>query len=120
MLGVVDGGSSFWILLRIFCVCLDVGWIVEIFGADLASQMVPQGCARTVLIGPLGSKTVLKSPWFGSLVVLWFEIASFGLLGSFWGRFGVLLGSSFAFWELLLWIVSVFGMLACQPTIEDR
>ena len=60
------------------------------------------------LEGPWGSKTVLKSSWFGSLVVLWFEIASFALLGSFWGRFGVLLGSFWCFFGLLKVLESSF------------
>ena len=38
--------------------------------------------------GPLGaSKMVLKSSWFGSLVVLSFGIAFLVVLGSSWGRF---------------------------------
>ena len=58
--------------------------------------------------GPGGSKTVLGSSWFGSLVVLWFEIASFALLGSFGGRFGVLLGSFWCFFGLLKVLESSF------------
>ena len=46
-----------------------------------------------------GSKTVLGSTWLGSLVVLWFEFASFVwarfgvVFGCSWGRFGAFLGS---------------------------
>ena len=50
----------------------------------------------------------MKSSWFGSLVVLWFEIASFALLGSFWNRFGVLLGSFWCFFGLLKVLESSF------------
>ena len=48
--------------------------------------------------GPLGaSKTVLKSSWFGSLVVLSFGIAFLVVLGSSWGRFWALRGSFWCF-----------------------
>ena len=46
------------------------------------------GVCRYLWSGPLGgSKTVLKSSWFGSLVVLSFGIAFLVVLGSSWGRF---------------------------------
>ena len=55
-----------------------------------------------------GVKTVLGSTWLGFLVVLWFEIASFALLGSFWGRCWVLPGSFWCFFELLKVLESSF------------
>ena len=46
------------------------------------------GGAQIAVLQPLGgSKTVLKSSWFGSLVVLSFGIAFLVVLGSSWGRF---------------------------------
>ena len=36
----------------------------------------------------------MKSSWFGSLVVLSFGVAFLAVLGSFWGRFGIVLGCS--------------------------
>ena len=47
-----------------------------------------------------GSKTVLKSSWFGSLVVLSFGIAFLVVLGSSWGRFWALRGSFWCFFGI--------------------
>ena len=80
-------------------IVLDHFFCVLIFRFDFGSFLVPFWCRfglpngspgvrANLCSGPLGaSKTVLGSSGFGSLVVLWFEIASFALLGSFWGRF---------------------------------
>ena len=67
----------------------------------MASQMVPGGAAELGKSALGGSKTVLGSSWFGSFFVLWFRFAFLSLLGSSWGRFGVLLVPFSAFLELI-------------------
>ena len=82
---------------------------ILIFRFDFGSFLVPFWCrfglpngspgvaANWGLADLWGSKTVLKSSWFGSLVVLSFGIAFLVVLGSFGGRFGALRGSFWCF-----------------------
>ena len=56
------------------------------FGADLTSQMAPQGCARTMLIGPLGVQDGLE-------IVLVLFSGRLVVRDRFFGRLGLLLGS---------------------------
>ena len=74
-------------------------WIV--FGSVLVPiwlpKWLPRG-ARKLAVWPWrASKTVLKSSWFGSLVVLSFGIAFLVVLVSSWGRFWALRGSFVSF-----------------------
>ena len=60
-----------------------------------------------------GSKTVLGSFWFASLVVLSFGITVLDVLGSFWGRFGSLRGLFWCFFGSIFGfpeVVSVFAL----------
>ena len=61
----------------------------------------PPGVSANWGWAPWGrSKTVLKSSWFGSLVVLSFGIAFLVVLGSFSGRFWALRGSFWCFFGI--------------------
>ena len=83
---IAQDGSKI-VLDRFFCLL--------IFRFDLGSFWVPFWCRFGLpnappgvppnwgLEGPWGSKTVLKSSWFGSLVVLSFGVAFLVVLGSF-------------------------------------
>ena len=90
-------------------IVLDRFFHLLIFRFDFVSFSVPFWCRFGLPNGPPGvsanwgwapwgrSKTVLKSSWFGSLVVLSFGIAFLVVLGSFWGRFWALRGSFWCF-----------------------
>ena len=60
----------------------------------------PKGTRKLGISTLSGSKTVLKSSWFGSLVVLSFGIAFLVVLGSSWGRFWALRGSFWCFFGI--------------------
>ena len=71
------------------------------FGAVLASQMGPQGCARSRLNSPVGvqdgPKIVLVRSFFRLVVRDRFFGRLGVVLGSLWGRFGALRGSFWCF-----------------------
>ena len=92
------------VLDRFFCLLIfrfDFGSFLVPFWCRFGLPNGPQGVtANWGLEGPWGSKTVLKSSWFGSLVVLSFGIAFLVVLGSFWGRFWALRGSFWCFFGI--------------------
>ena len=61
------------------------------FGADLASQMTPQGCARTGAPAPWGGP---RRSWGRLGSVLLSSCGSRSLLLPSWARFGVVFGCS--------------------------
>ena len=76
-------------------------WIVSgfVLGPIWPPKWLSRG-ARIAVLRPLGgSKTVLKSSWFGSLVVLSFGIPFLVVLASSWGRFWPLRGSFWCFFR---------------------
>ena len=82
-------------------IILDRVFRLLIFRFDFESFSVPFWCRFGLPNGPPGarlnlgnrpwegSKSVLRSSWFGSLVVLSFGVAFLAVLGSFWGALGV-------------------------------
>ena len=79
-------GPFFFLLLN---VCFDLGSLVVPFWCRFGLPNGAPGLRSNYgLEGPWGSKTVLKSSWFGSLVVLSLGIAFLLVLGSFWGNLG--------------------------------
>ena len=84
-------GSVFWSLdfSRRFLIVLG-SVLVPIWPPKWA----PRGAAELCKSALGCSKTVPRSSWFGPFFVLSFGIAFLAVLGSFWSRFGVVLGCS--------------------------
>ena len=90
------------------------------FGADLGSQMAPQGSTRTgglALAGVQDGVEIVLVRFSCRLVVRVPFLCPVGLdLGSFWGAPGVVL----VLVGVLLGVVLVFWVLACHAMIDVR